>query len=192
MEDFVSFFLILIIITLLYIYLETKSLDVKFVVSNFDGKKYLVRNLPDKQAAATLISKIGSKLTKLVNSLKDQEDDNEDIRRLIRNYNPNNISESSPNNKYTSYSINKGEKIVFCIRSRDNSNKLVDENTMMFVAIHELAHLMTKSIGHTKEFWDNMRFLLKQAIKIKIYVKQDFRNNPVSYCGTKITDSPLK
>ena len=62
----------------------------------------------------------------------------------------------------------------------------------MFVAIHELAHLMTESIGHTPEFWDNMRFLLKKAIELKIYIKQDFRKSPVSYCGTKITDSPLK
>ena len=111
---------------------------------------------------------------------------------MINNFNPNNITESDENNKYTSYSINKGEKIVFCLRSRDKDNKLVNLNTMMFVAIHELAHLMTKSIGHTKEFWDNMRFLLKKAIDMKIYTKQDFKNNPQPYCGTQITDSPLK
>ena len=62
---------------------------------------------------------------------------------------------------------------------------------MMFVAIHELAHLMTKSIGHTAEFWDNMRFLLKEGIKIGVYVKQDFNKSPVEYCGTQITDTPL-
>ena len=62
---------------------------------------------------------------------------------------------------------------------------------MMFVAIHELAHLMTKSIGHTTEFWDNMRFLLKEGIKINVYIKQDFNSIPVDYCGTKITDTPL-
>lgn len=192
MEDFVSFFLILIVITILYLYLETKSLDVKFEKSEVDNKTYLVRNLPDSKEAADLLAKIKSKLSLLVNSLKDKQDDNDDIKRLVRNWRPENISESSPNNKYTSYSINKGEKIVFCIRSRDATNKLVAQNTMMFVAIHELAHLMTKSIGHTKEFWDNMRFLLKKAIDMNLYQKQDFRNNPVPYCGTKITDSPLK
>ena len=98
-------------------------------------------------------------------------------------------NKSSPGNKYTSYSINKGEKIVFCLRSKDTSNKLVDINTMMFVAIHELAHLMTKSVGHTPEFWTNMKYLLKKAIDIKLYVKQDFSKNPVNYCGTKITNS---
>ena len=52
---------------------------------------------------------------------------------MVNNFNPNNISESTKDNKYTSYSVNKGEKIVFCLRSRDEKNKLVDINIMMFV-----------------------------------------------------------
>ena len=103
---------------------------------------------------------------------------------------PRNVSESLENSKYTSYSINKGEKIVFCIRSK-NDNSLVDLNTMMFVTIHELAHLLTKGVGHTKEFCDNMRFLLEQGVKHKVYIKQDFNSNPKEYCGTMITDTPL-
>jgi len=63
---------------------------------------------------------------------------------------------------------------------------------MLFVAIHEIAHLMTKSIGHNEEFWGNMRFLLKESIEMNIYVKEDYYNNPVDYCGTVINDSPLK
>ena len=62
---------------------------------------------------------------------------------------------------------------------------------MMFVAIHELAHLMTKEVGHTKNFWDNMKFLLVKAIDIDIYKKQDFNSVPKEYCGTTITDTPL-
>jgi len=45
---------------------------------------------------------------------------------------------------------------------------------MLFVAIHELGHLMTKSIGHNTEFWDNMRFLLKEAISANLYTKEDY------------------
>ena len=67
----------------------------------------------------------------------------------------------------------------------------MDNNTMMFVAIHELAHLMTKKIGHPPEFWDNMKFLLEVGVKENIYIKQDFANNPKDYCGMTITDSPL-
>ena len=193
MEDFTTFFLILICITIFYAYLENKATDVTYV--KIGNTEYLVRNLPDKEKAAKILSQIRNRLTKLVNYLNTNIDSykkrKEGIQRMKKNYRPNNISESSPGNAYTSYSINKGEKIVFCIRSKDSKNTLVDINTMMFVAIHELAHIMTKSVGHTPEFWDNMKFLLKVGIDIGIYEKQDFNKNPVDYCGTKITDTPL-
>ena len=54
-----------------------------------------------------------------------------------------------------------------------------------------MGHVITESIGHTQEFWDNFRYLLQKAISLGIYVKQDFKNNPQEYCGTQITDSPL-
>ncbi len=62
----------------------------------------------------------------------------------------------------------------------------------MFVAIHELSHIMTESVGHTEEFWNNFRILLRVAIELKLYRNLDYSNNPVDYCGTKITDTPLK
>jgi predicted metal-dependent hydrolase len=88
--------------------------------------------------------------------------------------------------------VNKGEKIVFCLRSKDKFANLEDENVIMFVAIHELAHIMTISIGHTEEFWNNFRFMLKEAIKMGIYIRHNFKKKPEKYCGTMITDSPLK
>lgn len=192
MEDFISFFLILVCITIFYIYLESKSLDVTYVKTG-DTDSFLVRNLPDKETAAKLLTDIRDNLQKIVDHVKTQTDcEEEDKKRLVKNFRPNNISESSPGNKYTSYSINKGEKIVFCLRSRDGKDTLMDLNTMMFVAIHELAHLMTAEIGHTPTFWNNMKYLLKKGIEIGVYKKQDFRNNPVTYCGTKITNSPLE
>lgn len=197
MDDFTTFFLLLISITILYLYLETKALDVTYVKSNVDNKKYLVRILKDKQEAADLLANIKNNLVKLIEYL-DTEKNNKNyskehkdgIIRIKKNFNPDKIYESTPNNKFTSYSINKGEKLIFCIREKDITNKLIDINTMMFVAIHELAHLMSISIGHTEEFWQNMKFLLIEAIKAKIYIYENYRNDPVSYCGTQITDSP--
>ena len=86
---------------------------------------------------------------------------------LINRFNPDNKSESTPSDKYTSYSVNKGEKIIFCIRDKSpgpEQFKIINVNTLMFVAIHELAHVMTKSIGHEPDFWNNMRYLLSVAI----------------------------
>ena len=200
MKDFTTFFLVLVCITIFYVYLENKASDVTYV--NVNKVEYLVRNLPDKEEAALLLSKIRSNCSKIVETLftesnnnknKYDEDTNKAIKRLKKNFKPNNISESSPGNAYTSYSINKGEKIVFCLRQKSGPNKdeLVDINTMMFVAIHELGHLMSKSIGHTAEFWDNMRFLLEKGIKLGLYEHIDYSKQPEDYCGIKITDTPL-
>jgi len=152
---------------------------------------YLVRNVKDKQEAADMLAKINRKLNKLVDYLVKIKGDDENIQRLKKKFNPDNISESLENSKYTSYSVNKGEKVVFCIRSKDKEQQLEKLNILIFVAIHELAHIMTPSVGHTPEFWDNFRNLLKHAVKTNIYKKDDFKNNPKDYCGTKITDSPL-
>ena len=65
-------------------------------------------------------------------------------------------------------------------------------NTMMFVALHEVAHIITISVGHTEEFWTNFKFLLKESINLGIYKKENYNKNPVDYCGMKITDSPLR
>jgi hypothetical protein len=115
----------------------------------------------------------------------------DDINRLVKNYNPNVLSENTPDSKFTSYSENKGQKIVFCMRDKSN-NKLVDLNTMMFVGLHELSHLMTRTVGHDEEFWSNFKIILRIAIRLGIYKCQDFEKESKAYCGTRITDSPLR
>ena len=78
------------------------------------------------------------------------------------------------------------------MRTKDGTNKLIDDNTITFVAIHELAHLMTKEIGHVPPFWNNMKYLLDIGIKLGVYKYVDYSDKPVKYCGTQITDTPLE
>jgi hypothetical protein len=61
----------------------------------------------------------------------------------------------------------------------------------MFVVLHEMAHLMTTTIGHTPEFWANFRRILKDAIGAGVYHEVNYTREPVEYCGMKITSSPL-
>ena len=68
---------------------------------------------------------------------------------------------------------------------------MIDLNTLTFVAIHELSHIMTKSEGHKQEFWQNFKFLLENAKDAGIYEAKDYKNEPQDYCGMKITDNPL-
>jgi hypothetical protein len=73
----------------------------------------------------------------------------------------------------------------------NGEKKLIDINTLTFVALHELGHLMTESIGHEREFWVNFRYLIKKANQLGIYEPVDYSKSPQSYCGMEITDSPL-
>lgn len=164
---------------------------VEYVMSSIDGRKYSVRSLPDKQEAANLLATINRNFASLIKHMERTAPSDDRLMRIVKNYRPDALSEGSDDGKYTSYSVNKGERLVFCLRARDGTNRLEDINTMMFVALHELAHLASESIGHTKEFWQNFKWILNEAINIGIYQDQDYKAKPKDYCGIKITDSPL-
>jgi predicted metal-dependent hydrolase len=74
------------------------------------------------------------------------------------------------------------------VKKGDNE-QLIDENTLMFVAIHELSHVATKSIGHKSEFWENFKFLLEKAKEAGIHNPVDYKKEPQEYCGMKIHDN---
>lgn len=165
--------------------------NTEYVESMVDGNKYQVQSLPDKQAAADLIANIRINLEKVVKHLEKSAPKDPRTERLLMNFHSDRIVEGPNDTKYTSYSINKGEKMVLCLRAKKDDDKLMDTNTMTFVALHELAHIATSSVGHTEEFWDNFRWILDEAINIGVYTKQDFVDKPVPYCGITITSSPL-
>ena len=190
MQNLIIIITVFILGLSLYMYIENKRNDLVYVKSKLDNKDYLVQRFPDSNKAAFLISKTRHNLDKLTNYCYKKYKTNA-IKRLKNKFNSDSIVEVGKGSKYTSYSINKGEKIVLCLRSRDGNNKLIDENTLMFVAIHELAHIMTLSIGHTSEFWDNFRFLLRNAIQLKIYKDVDYKKYPQKYCGITVSSNPL-
>ena len=187
----ISMLIIIALCLLGYTHYENLSNEVTYVKSSVDNNEYLVRNLEDKEQAANILAKLRNKLQEICKIMKEKYPDDESVKRMNERFNPDNITESGKNNQYTSYSVNKGEKIVFCIRQKDEKESLVDENTLTFVSIHELAHIMTKSVGHTVEFWDNFKRLLKVAVENKLYDKENYSNNPKEYCGIKVSDSPL-
>jgi predicted metal-dependent hydrolase len=184
-------FVITIMAIIIVFYIQGQSVEVEYVVSDIDGRRYLVKNLADKKDAANMLAKLNESLVKLIQEMKREYPKSEDVKRLEKNYNPDSISEGTENNNYTSYSINKGEKIVFCLRSRDGGDKLVPLNVLKYVAIHELSHLMTKEIGHPPILWENFKKLLKVAVKKGIYKKIDYSTTPVKYCGLIIKSSVL-
>ena len=123
--------------------------------------------------------------------MKEKYPEREDVKRLVTGFNPEKITETLPTSKLTAYSENKGQKIAFCLNKRKNGTEMIDLNTLTFVAIHELSHVMTLSIGHKQEFWENFKFLLENAKEIGVYNPIDYKKKPQEYCGMKITDNPF-
>ena len=185
-QGFLIIGLFIIFIYLLYQYHYYSKIET--VVSKIDNRNYEVQVKEDSQEAADLIAKIREKLVLLVSHLIKTYPNDDRIERFKTNFNPDRLKEGIDNPNYTSYSINKGEQIVLCLRT---NNKLMDLNTMMFVVLHEMAHVCSISIGHTEEFWSNFKWILEESINIGIYKKQDFKLQNVEYCGMTITDSPL-
>ena len=184
-----GFFIIILIIVFSYLLYQYHYYSkIETIVSTIDNRNYEVQIKNDAQEAADLIAKIREKLVLLVKHLIKSYPNEDRTEQMKTNFNPDNIKEGVDDPNYTSYSINKGEQIVLCLRT---NNKLTDLNTMMFVVLHELSHICTKSIGHTTEFWDNFKWILEESINIGVYKKQEFKLNNVDYCGIKITDSPL-
>lgn len=182
--------IILIVGVILRIYYTSDVFNLKCVISDVDGNTYCVRERNKIQLVADLLARVTNKLKKLVKHMNKTYPERENVKRMVQNFNPKTINETLPTSTHTAYSENKGEKMAFCVTKKKNGSKLIDENTLTFVAIHELSHTATKSIGHKDEFWNNFKFLLQEASKIGIYKPQDYKKKPEEYCGMDITDNP--
>lgn len=165
-------FFLLVIFVVFAIYYNSLYLNIK---SNTDGKIYKVRNNKYAQESSDVLGTINKRLSILVDSIRD----NENITFILptENYLNENLF-----NMDTTYTINKSS-IYFCLSPRDSDTGIYDINTLMYVALHELAHIASKSIGHTIEFYGVFEQLKKFAIKYNIWKYTDYSKNPQEYCG---------
>ena len=190
--DILGYIVVAIVFTVcIYIYFQGSDFQLKCIVSTVDGNKYCVREREKIQAAADLLATVTEKCKKLVKYTEQMNPGKENVKRLVQNFNPQKVMETLPTSNYTAYSENKGEKIAFCLNKiKGETDNMIDEHTLTFVAIHELAHTMTKSIGHKSEFWENFKFLLENAKSAGIHDPTDYKKSPEKYCGMTIHDNP--
>lgn len=174
-------------------YHDSEMFQLRCVISDVDGNKYCVRDRSKVNEAADLLAKTTTKCTKLVQMMGKNKPNNPITKRLVEGYNPKKINETLPTSVHTAYSENKGEKLAFCLTKNKNKdpNHLIDLNTLMFVALHELSHIATVSVGHTPEYWNNFKFILENAVEYDLYAPVDYKKNPTGYCGMTITDNPF-
>jgi WLM domain len=182
---------------LFYMYVHGGPGNLITVKAEKDGREYQVQDLPSKKDAAEMLATIRTNIEKLENYYRQEElQSDPPVKLFIERFRPQNIMENSMTSSDTSYSENKGEKIVLCLRDKTNppAYPLVELNTVMFVVLHEMAHLMTADLSttsHTPEFWSNFKRILHDAQRIGIYIPVNYSHSPVEYCGMTITDSPI-
>jgi len=191
MENFLLnslIFILMIIIFIKLFYIDDNNLVM--LKSGVDEDFHLVQELPDKKEAADIMAEIKNRVEKLLKYLQSTYPDNSDVQRLTGKYDENNIRETHINDNGTSYSIDKGEEIHLCLRDKE-SLKLHKINILMFVTIHELGHIMSKTYGHNDEFNKNFIFLLKNSVKIGVYQNIDYSKVNKEFCGMIVDSNPL-
>jgi hypothetical protein len=188
----VLFILIIIFIFMYYIInIKYGKDNMIYEKATFDDEYYWVRDLKDKSQAANTLAKIKRNMIILIKHLKNNKESHKNkityINDLVTRTEKIYIMETPEDDEYTSYTINKGEKIVFCIRSKI-IEEIHDMNTLMYVVIHELAHVACPEYGHTPLFREIFKFLLVESDKIGIYKITNYTENPKNYCGMTINE----
>jgi len=181
---------IVVVVAAIAITVFRRNNGMVYVTSSIDGKNYLVRNTPSKQEAANALSTINQRILKLISHLMSSRPNENSVRLISRRYRTNRteLSEGKSDPQYTTYTVNKGESIVFCLSPRSSGGSVYDINLLMFVALHELAHIGCKKFdNHNAEFQAVFRMLLQEAILIGIYQYRDYRQTPAEYCNLSIS-----
>lgn len=202
MTLYLKIFIVLILIFLIYRFVINYQ-EIEYITSNIDNKVYMIRRGYSKSKefllkSANTLAEINKRVEKLIAFLEKtylgDPNKNYFIKKLRENYNSYMISEAAVDPKYTTYTVDKQDMHI-CLRTRDQYENIYDIDLLMYVVLHELAHLCnfdkygSPIIGHGFEFKLIFKFLVEEAIKIGVYKFTDYKRNPQEYCGIKIESS---
>ena len=142
-------FIILGVIAIIFYFVFRDNL-VKTTGSN--NKTYYTRKNQADVAVEQLV-KIDDFLLELNKLLVKEHPKHILIQKKLKK--PINLRELPNKSNHIAYTINKNN-LYICLR--DKSGEFEDQyNRIYFVTMHELAHIITKSVGHTEEYWNNYR-----------------------------------
>lgn len=195
-------FIVVIVLLVLFIgklYFNFK--ESAYIKSDHDDNHYLIRNASEKsedylKGSANTLAEINSRVERLISHLE-QHDNYKNVffvKKLRQGYKPSIISEAAVDERFTTFTVNKQEMHI-CLRTRDEHKKLYDINLLMYVVIHELAHLCNYDDfgipihGHGREFKNIFKILTEESINIGVYTYTDYTKKPQEYCGIMINSS---
>ena len=185
-------FIVLIIFFALVtlIIIESSELFIQYRNSKLNNIKYGIQDEFDKSdEAVELLAKLHDNMNDFVTDLHTNNPNDERVKRLLKGFRRANIEEA-PNDDGSSYTINKGDLIALCLRHKKDNHNFHDYNTLLFVIIHEMAHIASISEGHNSEFITNFKWLLTEAKNHGYYEPINYQKSPITYCGVKVTNNP--
>lgn len=182
--------IIFVIIVVVFVYFKTDNGVV--IKSTIDNKYYYVKKGNTQREASNMIANIRKNIIKISDAAYEKYKNDSEYEKYFKNLKVKamsvTLSENVSDNNYTSYSVDKGDELVLCLRSKKN-DVFHDMNLLTFVVIHELSHIACPEFGHTLLFKKIFIKLANIAIDIGLYNKINFKENNKEYCGMSITDS---
>ena len=98
----------LIALICIRVYQNSDAFQLKCVVSEVDGNKYCVRERAKLVMAADLLAQCTVNMKKLVDHMEKTYPDQDNVRRLVAGFDPQQVGETLPTSEFTAYSENKG------------------------------------------------------------------------------------
>lgn len=169
--------------------IHSQHFKTSFRRSSLDGKWYNVRSDVDSpEESVELLAELRRRLDVFSRFLDPSNPYHkrflDRFRHTILKENP--LKRPSPN--MTSYSINKGQEIIMCLRNPE-TGKLHDIDVLTYVILHEASHIACPEVGHTPLFVQIFSSFLKIALfKARIIQRTDYRSAPVRYCGMTLSE----
>ena len=202
----ITLYIVIIILISYFIWISYYTYNENiYVVSDIDNNSYLIRRGRNKsniflKNSANMLAEINKRVLLLINRLEEKAQKAQDknkyyfVKHLKKNYNASKLSEAAYDPKYTTYTVNKDEMHI-CLRTRDINEKLYDVNLLMYVILHELAHMCNYDEngnpihGHGNEFKHIFYVLVTEAIDMNLYIHRNYKESPAEYCGIMLTTS---
>ena len=182
-------FIIFILIIFILIFHFKKTSKIKIVINK---KEFYVNKCDDQYYAALIMNIIYTNVFELLKNMNEKKKiiSKKEIIRVTNIWKNMTIIETDYDSNDTSFMIAKGDSLYICIRNK-KKKIFTDINTLMYVILHELAHIFNPKYEHDDVFTNFNIELLIEAINKNFYKYIDYNKKNIEYCGITINKNIL-